>query len=388
MDFEVLHRVVWTRLHKIMGLITMLFQKGIEPVSTRGSAGIRDDRVRMNVLCPFCGAEPKGSGSVQRSRELSACDQCFNPVMLETGSDGVFARRLQGVQDTREILREDSLAGRLLNSVRHRIDELPILPEMSHKIIGLCADKNASIQDLARLVSQDPVVASRVIQVANSAYYRGLSEITAITTACARLGMRTAANTAQSIAMNNVFRTKESRFTESMQVLWRHSVAVAHLSSEIAILLSIPHSEMVYLMGLLHDIGKIALIQTIADAGNEATKAIRESEEDFYELLDRFHCLVGLHVALRWGLPADFVVGIYYHHSPESAPSRNWKRMAHVVTLADSIAHVTNCPSERALDVSLIENPSAALFALNEVKLATLRVNLEERMDAFIGAIA
>lgn len=342
----------------------------------------------MNVQCPFCHTELKLNRPVQRARELSACDQCFNPVMVEMGEAGTTGIPLQGAQDTRTILDEDSIAGRLLNSARTRIDELPILPEMSQRIIQLCADENSSIQDLARLVSEDPVVASRVIQVANSAYYRGLSEITDITSACARLGMRTVANTAQSIAMNNVFRTSEPRFAETMQVLWRHSVAVAHLSSEIAILLSIPHSEMVYLMGLLHDIGKIALTQAVADAENEATKSVRENDELFNELLGRFHCLVGLHVGLRWGLPADFIVGIYYHHSPEAAPSETWRRMAHVVTLADSIAHVTNCPSERVLDVSLITSPSASFFSLSDVKLAALRVDLEDRMDSFIGAIS
>lgn len=342
----------------------------------------------MNVMCPFCKAELKSNRAVQRARELFACEHCFNPVLIETTNGNASASALQGVQDTRGILDEDSIAGRLLKSVRNRIDDLPILPEMSQRIIHLCADDDSSIQDLARLVSEDAVVASRVIQVANSAYYRGLSEITDITSACARLGMRTVANTSQSIAMNNVFKTDEPRFTELMHVLWRHSIAVAHLSSEIAILLSIPHSEMVYLMGLLHDIGKIALTQAVADAGNEATQAVRDNDELFHELLGRFHGLVGLHVGLRWGLPADFIVGIYYHHTPDAAPSEAWRRMAHVVTLADSIAHITNCPSERQLDVSLITSPSAAFFSLSDVKMATLRVDLEDRMDAFIGAIA
>lgn len=342
----------------------------------------------MNVQCPFCKTELAPARSAQRPRQLYACEACFNPLILQAGAGEVTASPVDGAHDTRGILDEESIAGRLLNSVRERIDDLPILPEMSHRIIQLCADDDSSIQDLARLVSEDPVVASRVIQVANSAYYRGLSEITDITSACARLGMRTVANTAQSIAMNNVFRADEARFSETMQVLWRHSVAVAHLSSEIAVLLSIPHSEMVYLMGLLHDIGKIALTQAVADAGNEATRAVRENDELFYELLGRFHGLVGLHVGLRWGLPADFIVGIYYHHAPDSAPSDHWRRMAHVVTLADAIAHVTNCPSERQLDVSLITSPSAAFFSLSDVKLAALRVDLEDRMDAFIGAIA
>ena len=215
-----------------------------------------------------------------------------------------------------------------------------------------------------------------------------MSEIADIASACGRLGMRTVSNTAQSIALNSVFTSKEPRFEDAMKILWRHSIAVAHLSSEIAVLLSMPHTELIYLMGLLHDIGKIAITKAVSDSDSEATKALRENEELFKEMLGRFHTLVGLHIGLHWNLPADLIVSIFYHHTPDAAPSENWRRMAHIVTLADAIAHATNFPSERTLDVSLITSPSASFFSLSDVKLAALRVDLEDRMDAFLGATA
>jgi putative nucleotidyltransferase with HDIG domain len=342
----------------------------------------------MKFACPFCATELTVSRPVQHESELFACDACLNPIMLRMESGTIRAQGIEGQQDTRMLLDEGSITGGLFHGIKASIDDLPVLPEMSQRIVMLTNDEESSIQDLATLVSEDPVVASKVIQVANSAYYRGLSEITDIQSACARLGMRTVANTVQSVAMTNVFDTDELQFKETMRQLWRHSVAVAHLCSEIAILLSIPHSEMVYLMGLLHDIGKIAIVKVVADTDNPNTKALRDAESLFIDLLGRFHALVGLHVAVKWNIPAELATTIFFHHDPDKATTEPLRRLSHVVALANAIAHVTGFPSEYEKDVSLITSPSATFFSLSDVKLAALRVDLEDRMETFMGAIA
>jgi len=85
--------------------------------------------------------------------------------------------------------------------------------------------------------------------------------------------------------------------------------------------------------------------------------------------------------------PADFAIAAYCHHDPDNAPHDEWKTISHTVALANSMAHVSDWGSEYTQDVALVTHPSAVYFSFTDIKLATMRVDLDEKMESLLGAL-
>ena len=342
----------------------------------------------MSLQCPLCDSEIEVQRIVERENELSACSECFNPLLLSPQAGTVLATPLPKTPDIRVIAPEKSLGGRILSGLNSTIEKLPVLPEICKRVMTITNDPESSIEDLANLIAEDAVIAAKVLQVANSAMYGGLSEISDIKGACARLGMRTVANTVQTIASGNLYKSEDPKAMALMEKLWRHAVATAYLSGEIAYLVSEPRVDVLYLCGLMHDIGKVALLNIIAKKKTKDIAQLREKPELFAEVTERFHNLVGLHVVRSWKLPFEYAGAVYWHQNPDQVASKHLRQIAHIVALANAIAHQSGYPSDYELETSLLTHPSTSFFSLSDIKIATLRVDLEERMEVLLQASA
>lgn len=342
----------------------------------------------MKVTCPFCEDANELSRAVHPESELTVCAECNNPCLVIQTTGGAEAVPLPGWTDIRVTAPAESLGGQLLAGVKNHLDDLPLLPEISRRVMEVVADDDSGMADLADVISEDAILAAKILQVSNSALYGGLSEITGLQNACARLGMKTVANTVHSIAQGKLYQSDDKALQEVLERLWRHSVATAYLCSQIAELVSEDEPDVLYLMGLMHDVGKVALVHVMSASKNGVLGELREKQELFGEITRNFHPLIGLHVMKKWKLPADFSTSVFWHGAPNAASSEHWQRWSHIVSLANVVAHVAGYPSEYRKDVALLTHPSAAYFSLTDIKLATLRVDVEEKMDELLEAMS
>lgn len=338
--------------------------------------------------CPFCSEPIAFWFKPVRERLLGACGHCMNPLLLTY--DGVVWKEsfLKGAQDVRTIASEGSIGGELLKLAPGAIEHLPVLPEIAQRILSMVHDPDVSIQDLVEVIDQDQVVALKILRLANSATYGGLVEIKRLDAACARLGMRNVASAVQAIANGKLYVTKEPRYKALMHDLWRHSLAAAHAASEIGVLLAEPRSEVLFVAGLVHDVGKVLLLDLVASAAsaarkNKAIETLRQSNELLDEFLGDYHRLLGLHIALRWNLPPEFAIAAFCHNRLESVPDDAWLPLVHIISLASAIANVSGFGGQQS-DISLLSHPSAKALGLNDLKLASLRVDLEEKLAPFL----
>ena len=329
------------------------------------------------ISCPYCGAPvntPPAAG-------LGTCTSCMNPHFVDP--DGSKAHALNGVPDIRSIAEEGSIGGEILKALPKSLDELPLLPEVSQRVMTMLRDPDMSMSGLADIIRQDQVIAIRILQLANSAMYGGLQEIRDLNAACARLGTRSIANAVQAIANGNLYITGNEVFREQMHQLWRHAIATAHCAYEIANVLAEPRSDELFVAGLIHDVGRVVLLDIVANQYRGVLADLRNSPELMGEVFDGYSPLVGLQVVIKWNLPSEFRMTTFLLRQPESIPTESTRVLANIVALAEAVAEVSGYGLGKKIP-SILSLPAARALGLTDMKLAIVRTDLDEKLAALL----
>lgn len=229
---------------------------------------------------------------------------------------------------------------------------LPTLPLMVARINALVDDPDVGTREIGAAVAEDAPLAAKVLKIANSAYYGLRERVLSTEHASAVLGVRQLRTIAMQVSVISQFEhLKASGF--DVDGLWRHSLSTGHACAHVArrarARIGLAPDEF-HVVGLLHDMGKILLLEGL---GREYLEAIRPAGQDELDLvaaetraLGFDHAHVGALIAAHWGLPGSVVEAIQHHHGPESAFSRSLvvnlvahtNRMVHRVVEGDLAA--------------------------------------------------
>lgn len=337
--------------------------------------------------CPFCGTTLPAEASTGGAAGLGVCTECFNPALLVWRDGSELAEPLRDSHDVRSMAPKKSITASLLEHAKTGMESLPVLPEISRRILTLLKDPNFGMNALSGLIRQDSVLSLAIMKQANSAAFGGLQEIVDLNGACARLGMKTVANTVQLVANRNLFITGNPLLKHHMERLWLHSVATAHCGGEIARLTLAPDRESVFLAGLVHDIGKVLLLELVSSARDRAVRDLPGNPDLLGEVIGSLHRLMGLLICQSWNLPPAFRAAVYFHHAPEQCPAKDWLALVHITTLANTIAQIEGYGSrETVREAFLASHPSTVYLGLSDIKLATLRIDLRDTLEALFEA--
>lgn len=337
--------------------------------------------------CPFCDNPLPENATDGEGACLGVCTTCFNPIFVHRDNGAEVAQPLSGAQDMRRLAPDGSIGATLLAQTKEEIDDLPVLPEVSQRVLRLLKDPEFGLPDLTALIREDPVIAVAIMKQANSAAFGGLHEIKDLNGACARLGMRNVANIVQLVANRNLFITGNTALKDTMGRLWKHSVATAHCANEIARMTLAPDQESIFLAGLVHDIGKVLLLELVAGANDKLIRELQGNPKLLDEVMERFHPLFGLLICQSWNLPSVFRAAVYFHHAPEKTPAKAWLPLTHTITLANTIAIVEGYGlKEPREEIFLASHPSTVHLGLSDIKLATLRVDLSDTLEELFQA--
>ncbi len=180
--------------------------------------------------------------------------------------------------------------------------QLPSLPEIALKVKKALSRDDSSALDVARIVAADPVMATRLIAVANGPLNRGVEPVTSIQQAVVRLGVQVCKNLVMSFAMSQLFKSQSSQLNQRMQQLYDRSVDVAAIAFALSRHSAQLNPDHVLLAGLLHDIGEVPILAHI-----EKTGLLVESESELDAIIARLKGFVGAMVVRHWELPVDFL---------------------------------------------------------------------------------
>ena len=155
-----------------------------------------------------------------------------------------------------------------------------------------------------------------MISVSNSAVYRGITEIRNVKNAIPRLGLKETLNIVMAIANKNLYESKNVEFKILMDRLWVHALACAYGSKLIAKTLKLDDLDKYFLMGLIHDIGKILLLNAFSEVSRGQSLRMDAIQTNIQEA----HIGLGSMLLKRWGFDAEFINVINHHEDVEFSP--------------------------------------------------------------------
>ena len=229
--------------------------------------------------------------------------------------------------------------------------ELPTMPEVLTKINEVTAGANASADAVAAVVSKDPAVAANMLRIVNSAYYGLRVRVSSIPLAVSVLGFNMTKKVALKAAVFTTFGKKRDPIQHFDPLsFWRHAIytgVAARALGQESELFADSNAEDLYIAGLLHDIGKIILLERACPKYLACLRKAAQSGKAQHEAeLEEFgftHADVGSVLAIKWSLPEDLAIAIRYHHAPHKDPFH--RSLSSLIHLADTLAWQAGKPS-------------------------------------------
>jgi len=249
---------------------------------------------------------------------------------------------------------EDVLMNNDLLELINNLDQLPALPKLYHDLTDLI-ERDADIEDVGRVIEKDQAISSKVLKLANSAFYgRKTGDLSQ---AIMGIGL----NNLKNIVLSSSFIKGPPAILEEVNTLWEHSIntnRLTHLIYEKCLKKKMPG---VYgSAGLLHDIGKVILHLFYTDSYHDLLKEARLNESLLVGLeLDKYnvtHQDIGAYLLNWWELPFAYVEAAMFHHRPFDKRIINHELIA-VVHLADyySMTHLIGDGTQNELDEKVFE---------------------------------
>ena len=183
--------------------------------------------------------------------------------------------------------------------VAYRKDDLhvPSLPDIALRLRS-ALQKEIGIAEAAKIINLDPAIASKLIQVANSPLYSVANPTGSCHDAINRLGFKTTQNLVTSISLHNLFRSRNKKLNERIQLLWKQSIHIASLSHTLAALTGKANADEALLAGLIHNIGALPLI-TFAETLSDGSF----SDQELDQSIEFLQGLVGEYILKKWHFP-------------------------------------------------------------------------------------
>jgi len=267
---------------------------------------------------------------------------------------------------------------------------IPSMPAIAVQCMGLLEDPNQTFSDVGKLVGRDPVLASRVLRMANSAAFPGKVAVTTLEQAIVRMGTEGLKLALVNYSMYQAFSSKNERIRSSFRGIWEHSLAVALIAKELAERLTgsqLPDPARAYLAGLLHDVGKPVVGALLL----EAEKLISDrqsalpwiSHNVWKRVITGSHRRVGTALARKWNLPAEISRAVEESSSYDPAVPASF---ANLVCLANAFAKQEGLYAGD-VDLAQIDDLVAKgkrLLGLSDEVMAELRSGLYQRVGTLL----
>lgn len=247
------------------------------------------------------------------------------------------AQQLENVID-RCFALQDLLRNDKLRSLVGRISSLPTMPKIYSEMQTVLAQPDASTAKLADIINRDAAIATKVLQVANSSFFRLSKPMTRIKDAVGYLGFSSIRNLVMSAEIFCKWENAGGPHGLDAERLQAHALATAAACSALAA--KTPLADDAWLVGLIHDIGYWVLIKE-CPADLLKVLALAESQQiSTYaaeqQIIGATHAEVGAYLLGLWGLPYALIEAVAYHHTPYAVAHHSFDLLG-ILTVAHSL---------------------------------------------------
>lgn len=222
-----------------------------------------------------------------------------------------------------------------------KFDDLPPMPNTMHLVLQEMESITSNSKSLEKIIMQDPVLAAKILKIANSPFYGAAGQVNSISHAITILGFDEVKNLIIGLSLIQAFGDDSNFNGVTTKGLWLHSIGVARASMLIAKRAGNGFNpDECFTMGLLHDIGRFILFKAFRE---DVEKIMKLQEEDRCPLSvaeekhGLSHAEIGAYLAQKWKLSEKMMSVVRYHHRPKSAGED--EPYCAVIYLADQLCH-------------------------------------------------
>lgn len=222
-----------------------------------------------------------------------------------------------------------------------RLDSLPAMPIIAQKLLALKLDSDQDEQQMLLLIAQDPLISAKIIGLANSPLIGASRKINTVKDASLLLGLKRVHSVATGLAIMSKMNQSVGRLNS--HALWEHNMGIAFAMLAIARAMPAkmrPHEDLIFLAGLLHDVGYSVLAHLDVERSDELqTRMITEpgrlSLSIEREVVEVTHDELGAELVRHWNLPEEIVAAIRFHHDvQQSDPAQP---LARIINLSEKM---------------------------------------------------
>jgi len=217
----------------------------------------------------------------------------------------------------------NNLSKLTLEALAERVNEIPAFPQTIIRIMDLLKEPRSSAVDIEHEIMKDQGLTTKVLKMANSAFYSGRRQIKTVVDATVLLGFDTVQSLVLAATVGKVMGKPLKGYAYERDALWRQSQVSAIMARAIAKKCHYTHPDIAYTVGLLKDVGKVILDEYVHDSYREILEVI-EKETMPYVMAEEMvlgfnHGQVGAKIVDKWQLAEELVEAIEYHHKPFQA---------------------------------------------------------------------
>ena len=259
--------------------------------------------------------------------------------MSPTTGEGIITE--QGSNLREKTGAEETLFSEDLRKLVKRVDNLPTLPQVVSRMVSAMANPGTSAADIEKIISTDQAITAKMLKVVNSSFYSFSRRIGSVCEAVVMLGFNTIRNLAITCSLFHTFKGQNWEGFDQRR-FWDHSIGAAVFSRYLGRrLASSIDGEDLFVMGLLHDIGKLVLEQFCPDRFEAVLARMRDDGVSFLQAetdeTGVTHAEIGRWLCTQWNLPSRLAEAVGQHHEPHAATEAI--RACALVHLANAFCH-------------------------------------------------
>jgi putative nucleotidyltransferase with HDIG domain len=263
--------------------------------------------------------------------------------------------------------------------------DLPPFPAIATRVLQLLAREDVPLQQVVELIRADAAFSAGILRAANSALFGLASRVETVKHAVMVMGVDRVRTLALTVALSSYLRA--ALRIEALRRCWRHSLACALLSEELASVCCMP-TDRAFTAGLLHDVGRLGLLVAYPV---QYANAVLVSDENGFDLLqterdlfDIDHGEAGRWLMREWKLPEEFHEVAARHHQ-DLLPTRF--DLLEVVSLACRLADTLGYEVVKPRQPYTLEEVRAALPEAARIRFSLEPEGLRARVSSVIDSL-
>ena len=227
-----------------------------------------------------------------------------------------------------------------IDQILNRIVKLPPAPQLLPRLLHTLTQIDTDLGQIVDIISFDPALTAKLLQVCNSAVFRGTSRVSDVSEAVNRLGLQAVYRIVAAVVGEKSFKLPGAADVADTGELWRHSVIAAFAAQFLSEDLT-PDNGLLFTAGLLHEIGHAILADVFK---KKPVRPVADGVVNLQILIDQEkrnygvdHAELGARLLERWNFSPVLVDCVRFHHHPADAGEH--ATLAACVNLGDAVAY-------------------------------------------------